>query len=133
MNQNCQFQSITLHISGTVDHIIRFLVHRCKIVISPGVFFIFSKFWFYRGGGGHKMAQKDHALYLRIHTSMILFLLHRLKIISPGFFFIFSNLVFYVVVRVKWQKWSKITKKKSMSQANISSGNHMILVCVTIV
>ena len=51
-----------------------FLVHYCKMMISPGVFFIFSKFWFFMllGGGGVK-GQNDkkfcHASYLRNHTS----------------------------------------------------------------
>ena len=31
-----------------------FLVHLCKIIISPGLFFIFSKFWFFWFLGGVK-------------------------------------------------------------------------------
>ena len=55
-----------------------FMVHMCKndILISPGVFFIFSKFWFYWLLGGEngkkwfKMTKKSvcHAQYLRNHT-----------------------------------------------------------------
>ena len=41
MTYNYQFQSVTLYISGTVDHIMKFLVHRCKIMIPPGVFIYF--------------------------------------------------------------------------------------------
>ena len=41
MTHNYQFQSITLYISRTVDHSSRFLVHRCKIMISSGVFLYF--------------------------------------------------------------------------------------------
>ena len=40
-DHNYQFQSITLYISRTVDHSSRFLVHRCKIMISSGVFLCF--------------------------------------------------------------------------------------------
>ena len=44
MTHNYQFLSITLYIFGTVDHIIRFLVHKCKIIIFPVVFLcLFNK------------------------------------------------------------------------------------------
>ena len=40
-----------------------FLVHMCKMIISPGAFFILAKFWFFRvireGVEGQKMAQND--------------------------------------------------------------------------
>ena len=38
---NYQFQSVTLFMSRTIDHIIKILVHRCKIMISRGVFLYF--------------------------------------------------------------------------------------------
>ena len=48
---------ITLHISGSIHvfiyisvnihHMILIVVHNCKMIISPGVFFIFSSFWFF--------------------------------------------------------------------------------------
>ena len=52
------------------------VVHLCELMISPGVFFIFSKFWFsglLEGGvKGQKMVQNEkkfcHAPYLRNHT-----------------------------------------------------------------
>ena len=40
---NYQFQSVTLCISGTLDHVIEILLHRCKIMISPGVVLYFFK------------------------------------------------------------------------------------------
>ena len=43
MTHNCQFQSVTLYISRTVDHSSRFLVGRCKVMISPGVLLYFLK------------------------------------------------------------------------------------------
>ena len=56
-----------------------FMVHLCKMIISPGVFFfIFSKIWFFGllvGVKGQKMVQNDkkfcHARYLRNHTYVI--------------------------------------------------------------
>ena len=54
-----------------------FLVWKCKMIISSGVFFIFSKFWFFRllgrlkGKKCPKMTKNSvcHALYLRNCTS----------------------------------------------------------------
>ena len=48
--------SVAHHISGTVYHLIIFLEHSCRMMISPGVFFIFSKFWFFvlLGRGGER-------------------------------------------------------------------------------
>ena len=43
MAWNYQFQCLTLYISGTLDHVIEILLHRCKIMISPGVFLYFFK------------------------------------------------------------------------------------------
>ena len=52
-----------------------FVVHKCKMIMSPGIFFIFSKFWFFWFLGGSKgkkwpkMTKNSacHALYLRNH------------------------------------------------------------------
>ena len=43
MAWNYQFQCLTLYISGTLDHVIEILLHRCKIMISPGVVLYFFK------------------------------------------------------------------------------------------
>ena len=54
-----------------------FLVRKCKMIISPGVFFIFSKFCFFSLFGGSKAQNGKklcHALYLRNHTSWSLFM-----------------------------------------------------------
>ena len=43
--------SLSLCISGTVPHMIVFLVHMCKMMISPAIFFIFFKsltFWIFQ-------------------------------------------------------------------------------------
>ena len=37
--------SVTLHSSGTIGS--SFMVHMCKMIISPGIFSIFAKFWFF--------------------------------------------------------------------------------------
>ena len=37
---------VTLHISGTIQIWLSFMKHMCKTILSPDLFFIFSKFWF---------------------------------------------------------------------------------------
>ena len=58
--------SVSLLISGTVHHIwLCFLIHMCKIMISPAIFFIFSKlffFWFFRRIKGQKMTLNYYQL-----------------------------------------------------------------------
>ena len=54
-----------------------FVVDKCKMIISPGTFFIFSKFWFFVLLGGWKGKKRPkmtrnsvrRTLYLRNHTS----------------------------------------------------------------
>ena len=46
--------SVMHHFSGTVHHLIIILVHMCKMMISPGVFFISFKCWFFGLLGGWK-------------------------------------------------------------------------------
>ena len=54
-----------------------FMLHMCKMIISPGVFFSFSKFWFFGLLGGQKGKKRSqitknsvcHASYLRNHAS----------------------------------------------------------------
>ena len=54
-----------------------FMVHMCKVIISPGDYFIFSKFWFFRLLGGWKCKKWSkmtknavcHTSYIRNHTS----------------------------------------------------------------
>ena len=54
-----------------------FMVHLCKMVISPGYFFSSSEFWFFGLLGGQKGKKRSnmtknyvhHAPYLRNHTS----------------------------------------------------------------
>ena len=55
--------SVVHHFSGTVHHIIIILVQTCKMMISPGVFFIifFEIFisWAVRGVKQQKIAQNE--------------------------------------------------------------------------
>ena len=95
-----------------------FLMHKFKMMTSPDVFFIFSKFWFSgllgeRGVTGQKMAQNNKKFcltpYLRNCTSYECFLLHISKMVSPAIFFIFSKVWFFRFFRV--HQW--ITKGNS--------------------
>ena len=91
-----------------------FMLHMCKMIMSPGGCFIFSKFWFFwfLGGGGKraknclkwpKISQESYIIWLS-------FMVHLCKmIISPGFFF--KILIFWVVRGVKRQKTVQNDKK----------------------
>ena len=100
------------------------MVHLCKIMISPEVLSIFSKFWFFelwRGVGGvkgPKMVQNKkkfclwHSISQESYIIWFLFMVLMCKmIIFSGFFFIFSKVWFSGLLggqRVKnspiWQK-----------------------------
>ena len=67
----------------------------CKIMISPAIFFIFSKFWFFwfldGEGKGQKMTHNCQFQSVTLYISRIIWnLVHRYKIvISPGVFSLF--------------------------------------------
>ena len=78
-----------------------FVVHKCKMIICAGAFFIFSKFWFFGlfGESKDKKWQNDKSICLLHFISQELyiiwswFMLHMCKrIIYPGAFYIFSKL-----------------------------------------
>ena len=78
-----------------------FMVHICKMIISPGIFFIFSKFWFSdcQGVKVQKMAKNSCLLHLIFQKPYVIwssFMMHMFKrIISSGaFFFVFKILSF---------------------------------------
>ena len=92
-----------LHISGTIHHIIIIYGTMCKIIISPGVFFVFPKFWFSGLLGGKKgqtMVQNDKLCWLwsmsqEPYIVWFLFMILMCKmVISGGFFFSFSKFWF---------------------------------------
>ena len=77
-----------------------FVVHKCKVITSPGVFFfvfIFSKFWCFRLLGGSKCkndpkSQKNCPLRIVSGTIHRILMVHMCKrIISPGVFLHFST------------------------------------------
>ena len=104
-----------------------FMVHMCKMIISPWLFFIFSKFSFF-GLLGSKRAkngpnwQKNLSITLYISRTIIwlLFILHLCKIIiSPGVFFIFSKFWFFGFWRGKSIKNGQNDKKFSRLEVTL--------------
>ena len=98
-----------------------FLVHLCKMMISPVMFFIFLTFWFFGLLGGKKylkMKSKNyicHVPYLRNSTAYDHDFWHHLgkMMISPGFFFsFFWNFLFWAVRGVKGQKIAQNKKQQ---------------------
>ena len=116
-----------------------FLVHLCKMMISPYVFLQFFKisiFGVVRGLKGQKMVQNDkkfcpsHSISQKPYIIRLSFMVHLCKmIISPGAFFIFSSFWFFGLlgsVRAKnCPKWQNI-----LSVALNISGtiHHMIVI-----
>ena len=93
-----------------------FLEHWCKMMISPGAFFIFSKFWFFGLLGWSKVKKWPrmtknsihHALCLNNHTS---YDIHTYKrIMQPILLIFFQILIFSVNGGVKGQKMAQMTK-----------------------
>ena len=105
-----------------------FMVHICKMIISPVIFFNFSKFWFSRvsggrGGGvkGLKKAQKDKKLSVAPYISGTIY--HMIFVdgtnvvnkISSGIFFIVSKFWFSGSLGGwKSKKMAQMTKKNSV-------------------
>ena len=80
MTQNDKKLSAILHISGSIDHMMSFVVRNCKIIISPDFFLFFQNFDFdfYFGLLDRSKSKKRVkmtknsvrcALYLKNHTS----------------------------------------------------------------
>ena len=90
-----------------------FIVHMCKMVISPPFFKFFLNFDF-MGCWGVKGQDKKLSVALHISGAIIIlsFMVHMCKMItSPGaFFHFFKILIFWVMRGSKWKKWSKMTK-----------------------
>ena len=99
-------------------HLCKMMIpHLCKMIILPGIFFSFSKVWFFRLLGGckcKKMVQNDKKLcplrlmYQEPCIIWLSFLLRMCKkIISSGVFHCFKILIFWVVRGVKRPKKKK--------------------------
>ena len=98
--------SVAHYISGTVHMWSLFLVHMCKMMITPRLFFIFAKIlvsWVVKGVKEQKLAQNKK---WELHPSRIVsqeqcsiwswFLVQLCEMmISPGDFFIFSKFQFF--------------------------------------
>ena len=117
-----------------------FIVNLCRMIISPGVFFLFSKiliFWVVREAKGQKMVQNDKKLCLLRSISQepylmwLSFMVHMCKmIIPPGVFFIFSKFWFFGLSwKEKGKKQSRITKNSVRHTLHISGTiHHMIFI-----
>ena len=107
-----------------------FIVHMCKMIISPGVFSIIENFDFYgcqgEGNGRVKKNQKIknpvcRALYFRNHISWFSFMVHMCRrIISPGIS-VFQNFDF----QEKGKKWLKMTRKSIWLTLYLSAENYV--------
>ena len=120
------------------------MVHICRVIISPGVFFIFSKFWFswlLVGLKWQTMVENDKKLCLSHSISeepyiiWLSFMVHMCKmVISPGVFFHFHKIFIFQIVRgVKGQNLVQNNKKFSVTlqisgtihHMNVIYGTHM--------
>ena len=98
----------SVHLSHTISQeqhsVWSFSVHYCKIMISPGIFFVFVKFWFFgllagKGGKRTKNGPKRQKILSRSisqepYVIWLLFMVHICKMIFSGAFFIFSKFLF---------------------------------------
>ena len=105
MAQNYKILSVVFYISRTVHHIwLSIMIHICKMIISPGIFFIFSKILFFCLLGGSKgkkwpkilkncppclISQESYIIWSSFTVQMCK------RIISPSFFYIFPNFHFW--------------------------------------
>ena len=104
-----------LHLISKEPYIIwlSFVVHKCKLMISPG---FFSKFWFFskrtkNGPKWEKILPVELDISGTIHHMIIIRGRKCKMIIFPGVFFhFFKTLIFWFVSGIKGQKWSKMTK-----------------------
>ena len=71
MVQNDQKFCLSCSISQELYIIwLSFMVHMCKIIISPGAFFIFSKFWFFGFLGRVKVIFRQYKLIRKIEHNV---------------------------------------------------------------
>ena len=90
------------------------LWYTCKMIISPGCFFIVFKiliFWVVRGLKGQKIVQNDKNLCSTPYIIWLSFVIHKCKMISSEFFFVFSKFWYFGLLGVsEGKKWPKMTK-----------------------
>ena len=107
----------------------------CKMIISKGIFFIFSKFWFSGLSGGQKgekwskMGKNCLSCSISQETYIIWssFVICKCKMIifSGFFFYFFKILIFQVVRKVKGEKMTQNDKKLFLSYS-ISQETYII-------
>ena len=110
------------------------------VLIPPGVFPNFSKFWFSRLSGwqwkGKKMVQNDKKFCLSHLMSQewcniiwsSLMVLYKMRIF-PSIFFIFFKILFFEIIRdVKSNNWPKMTKNSVCLSLHLGTVNHMIVI-----
>ena len=121
--------------------LLSFVVYKCKMMIPPGVFSIFSKFWFLRllVGKRAKKAQNDKKFCLlcsisqEYHIIWLSLVLHKYKMmISPCVVFsiFFKILIFQLVSGIKGKKKQPKMTKNSVA-LHISGIKHIIIICGT--
>ena len=94
-----------------------FIVPLRKMIISPGAFFIFSKFWFSGLLGGKKIAQNDNQFCLSCliyQKPCIMNVICGTQVYNDNIsrhFFVFSEFLFFELLGgSKGKKWPKMTK-----------------------
>ena len=109
---------------------------RVKWIISPGVFFIFSKFWFFRllgrskGKKWPKMTRNyvNHTPYLRKHIIVDFWYTSVKWWHLQCFFNLFKILIFWVVKGLRVPKMTRNYKKLCLSLNISGTLPHMIVV-----
>ena len=118
-----------------------FMLHLCKMIIFPGNFFIFSKFWFFGllAGKSAKNSPKGQnilsvalPIWGTIHHMTVIYICK--MIISSDVFFILKILIFLVCRGIKRQKTVQNDKKLSVT-LHISGTiiSFMVQMCETII
>ena len=134
MTKNSVHHALYLRNHTSYDCHLRYM---CKMIISPGFFFIFSKFRFFEllGGKRTKSSPKWQKILSVTYTisqePYILWLSFMVKL----FFHFLKILVFWVVRGVKkGKKWSKMTKKSVCCawylRNHTSYDYHLSYICV---
>ena len=115
--------NIVCHAPYLNNHTSYDLWYKCKMITSPGIFFIFSKFWFsgLLGGKRAKTVQNgkkfclSHSISQEWYIIWLSFMVHKCKMImSPGIFFIFSKFWFSGLLGGKRAKMVQNGKKLSL-------------------
>ena len=119
MAENDKKWSVTLHISGSMHHMMLLVVQKCKMITSPDFFSFFQNFYFLvvRGSKCKKWPKMTkycllHSLSLWSMYHMMSFVVQKCKSIkSPDFFsHFFKIFIFWIARRVKGEKMAQNDK-----------------------